>query len=397
MKPTPITAAFSRKALHCLLAMCGLFAAKTTWAADAATVDAATALHSIRQGDLFGLIDAKGRVVLAPEFTEIIFGQPLILVRKGQRTAYLDASGRMVVPSQEAWTLPYAEGLMPAMGKDAQGRTRWGYVDSSGKWAITAAYDSAGAFSGGLAVVGLDDAWGVPKYGAINRDGKLVLPAQHDKLLPAACGLVRSENKQRTHRVFDASGRDITPAKIDFVGLPADGMVRVWAGRQQGFMTLAGALSVSPRFAQAGDFSEGRARVWVDGKYGYIDRQGQLVVPAQYDTAEDFSDGLALVKQEGRILFIDHQGRVQLQFHPQPQLQPQQQAQVERAWSFSEGLAVVKVGNQHGYIDKHGKVVIEPQFSFARPFSRGLAYVGLGRSSGYIRPDGQTVWRSAIP
>ena len=121
MKSTPTTAAFGRKALHCLLAMCGLFAAKATWAADATTADAATALYSIREGDLFGLIDAKGRVVLAPEFTEIIFGQPLTLVRKGQRTAYLDASGRMVVPPQEAWTLPYAEGLMPAMGKDAQG------------------------------------------------------------------------------------------------------------------------------------------------------------------------------------------------------------------------------------------------------------------------------------
>ena len=72
MKPTPTTAAFGRKALHCLLAMCGLFAAKATWAADAANVDAATALHSIREGDLFGLIDAKGRVVLAPEFIEFL-------------------------------------------------------------------------------------------------------------------------------------------------------------------------------------------------------------------------------------------------------------------------------------------------------------------------------------
>ena len=157
--------------------------------------------------------------------------------------------------------LPYAEGLMPALGKDAQGRARWGYVDGAGAWAVQPAYEDAGAFSGGVAVVGLEDAWGVLKVGAINRAGKLVLAAQHDKLLPATSGLVRSESQQRTHRVFDASGRDITPAKIDFVGIPADGMVRVWAGRQQGFMTLAGELSVPPRFAQAGDFSEGRARV----------------------------------------------------------------------------------------------------------------------------------------
>ena len=122
--------------------------------------------------------------------------------------------------------------------------------------------------------------------------------------------------------------------------------------------------------------------------FGLIDAKGR-VVPAQYDSAEDFSDGLALVTQDGRSLFIDKQGRVQLQLQMQPP--------VDRAWSFSEGLAAVKVGALHGYIDKRGTLVIEPQFSFARPFSRGLAYVGLGRSSSYITADGQAVWRSATP
>ena len=150
--------------------------AKAPQAADAPAAQAAmqtarhtaAALYAIREGDLFGLIDAKGRMVLPPEFSEIIIGQPLTLVRKGQRTAYLDGTGRMVVQPQEAWTLPYAEGLMPALGKDAQGRARWGYMDGAGALAVQPAYDDAGAFSGGVAVVGLDDAWGVPKYGAIS-------------------------------------------------------------------------------------------------------------------------------------------------------------------------------------------------------------------------------------
>ena len=40
-----------------------------------------------------------------------------------------------------------------------------------------------------------------------------------------------------------------------------------------------------------------------------------------------------------------------------------------------------------------GRMVIEPQYSFARPFHQGLAYVGQGRASAYIRSDGQAVWR----
>jgi hypothetical protein len=46
-------------------------------------------LFPIRQGDLHGLIDGRGRVVLAPEFTDLLQGDPLILAL--QRSA-ADAS-----------------------------------------------------------------------------------------------------------------------------------------------------------------------------------------------------------------------------------------------------------------------------------------------------------------
>lgn len=339
-------------------------------------------LFPIRHGDLHGLIDASGRVVLPPEFDDVKLGEPLVMVRKAARTAYFDGGGRMVVQPQEAWTQPFAEGLVPVAAKNAQGQWRWGYADPAGTMVIAPQFDSAGPFAGGLAVVAVADAWGAARYGAIDRSGKLVVPAVHGKLLAPAAGLVRSESKERTHRVFDVRGRDITPEKVDFVGIPSDGLVRVWSGRAQGFMTLAGEVRVAPAFEQASDFKEGRARVWIAGKYGYIDPQGKLVVPAVYEAAEDFSDGLALVKQGGKSLFIDPQGQVVLQ------------PQADRAWSFSGGLAVVKVGTKHGYIDKRGQTVIEPQFSFARPFHNGLAYVGSGRESGYIKVDGRFVWKS---
>lgn len=342
-------------------------------------------LFPIRQGDLHGLINLEGQVVLPAEYTELRLGQPLIMLRKGYRTAYADGAGQLVIEPQDELSLPFAEGLVPMRGQDRAGKPRWGYADARRQWVIAAAFDEAQPFVDGLAVVGLADAWGAMKYGAIDRSGQLVVPARHDKLLSPGGGLVRAETRQgpdRSHRVFDSRGRDITPAGVDFVGITSDGMVRVWAGRQQGFMTATGQLVVPPRYAQASDFKEGLARVWVDGKYGYIDKTGALVIPARYETAEDFSDGLALVKDQGRSLFLDRQGQVVLQ------------SEAERVWPFSQGLAVVKVGGKHGYIDKRGRMVIEPQFSFARPFGNGLAFVGQGRMSGYIRPDGRFVWRS---
>lgn len=358
----------------------------TAFAAPPADADALPPLFPIRQGDLHGLIDAQGRPVLAPEYSELKLGQPYVMLRKGHRTAYADGSGRLVIEPQDELAQPFAEGRVPMRGQDAAGKLKWGYADAQRRFVIAPAFDEAQGFADGLAVVGVADAWGTLKYGVIDRGGKLVVPAVHDKLLPPGGGLVRAESRERTHRVFDAQGRDVTPPGVDFVGIASDGMVRVWSGRAQGFMTTTGELVVPPRYQQASDFKEGFARVWVDGKYGYIDKRGTLVVPARYDTAEDFSDGLGLVKEDGQAKFVDGRGRVVLALSAVPQ--------ADRVWPFSQGLAAVKVGQQHGFIDKQGRTVIAPQFSFVRAFHDGLAFVGQGRMTGYIRPDGQFVWRS---
>lgn len=372
--------------LAALLACLGL--AQISWTAQAqATAPPAgePALFPIRQGDRFGLVDAQGQVLLPIEYDEVAPGDPLWRVRKGARTGYVDGAGRLAVPPQEAWTQPFREGLVPApqpVQQEGRGSSwRWGYARPDGSFAIAARFDEAGPFTGGLAVVAVADAWGERRYGAINRQGEWVLPAVHERLLPTGGGLVRSETRQRQHRVFDARGRDITPPGVDFVGVPSEGFVRVWAGRKQGFMRLDGTLCVAPTYDQAGDMHEGLARVWVDGHWGYVDATGAMRVPPRYEAAEDFADGLALVRLQGRPLFIDTRGRTA--FEPPG----------ERAASFSQGLAAVMKDRLWGYVDTRGQWVIAPQFRVARPFQRGLAYVGFGRESGYVRADGQVVWR----
>lgn len=360
----------------------------------AAAAPAAVALLPIRDGELHGLIDAQGRVVLPAEFDDIQPGEPLILARKGMRHAYFDAAGQMVVAPQEAWTQRFAEGLVAAPSRESQGGRppRWGYADARQQWVIQPAWQQAEPFVDGLAIVGLEDAWGRMKYGAIDRSGKLVVPAVHDKLLATGGGLVRSESGHggspaRTHRVFDARGQDLTPPGVDFVGLAADGMVRIWAGRRQGYMSTSGRLLVPPQYEQASDFREGRARVWLAGKFGFIDKSGQLLVPARWDAAEDFSDGLALVSEGGRQHFIDPRGQVVL-------TPPAE----HRVGSFSHGRATLRAGRLYGFIDKSGSTVIEPQFSYARSFAHGLAFVSLpstgGGGSAYVDAKGRIVWRS---
>ena len=371
--------------LAALLACLGLAQLPVPALAQALAPQAAEpALFPIRQGDRFGLINAQGQVVLPIEYDEVAAGDPLWLVRKGSRIGYVDGTGRLAVPPQEAWTQPFREGLVPAPHPPQDGRGgawRWGYARPDGSLAIAARFDEAGPFVGGLAVVSVADAWGERKYGAIDRHGELVLPAAHERLVPLGAGLLRSETRQRGHRVFDARGRDITPPGVDFVGMPSEGFVRVWAGRKQGFMRLDGTLCIAPSYEQAADMHGGLARAWVDGRWGYVDATGAWRVPPRYEGAEDFADGLALVRLEGKPLYIDTRGRAVFE------------APGERAASFSEGRAAVLKDKLWGYVDTRGQWVIAPQFRVARPFQRGLASVSFGRESAYVRADGQVVWR----
>ena len=75
--------------------------------------------------------------------------------------------------------------------------------------------------------------------------------------------------------MIDATGADVTPAGIDFVGIASEGLYRVWSGRKQGYMDGAGRVVITPQFDQAREFSDGLAAVWVAGKYGYVNRQAR--------------------------------------------------------------------------------------------------------------------------
>ena len=345
--------------------------------------EGAPPLYPIRKGDLHGLIDRQGKVLLPAEFFKITLGDPLILVRKDNRTAFFDYLGKMRIEPQNAIRGPFRNGLAPSALADAPNKKRWGYVNGENRAVIAAAYDSAEPFSDGLAVVGLLDAWGKLKFGAIERTGKLVLAAEHDKLLNPSGGTVRTEQREQKPRIFDSAGKDITPPQIDFIGVAAEGMVRVWSARAHGFMTVQGVLTIAPRFENANEFSEGLARVRQEGKYGFIDKIGKFAVEPRWSAAESFSDGLALVREVagGPQMFIDKSGNVALR------------PQAERVSSFTEGLAVVRNGNKYGYMDKKGGLALEARFDFAAPFHQGLAYVNLGREAAYITPQGAEVWR----
>ena len=44
----------------------------------------------------------------------------------------MDATGKFVIPPQDAAREPFSEGLTPAAGRDDAGKYAWGYIDRTG-------------------------------------------------------------------------------------------------------------------------------------------------------------------------------------------------------------------------------------------------------------------------
>ncbi len=115
-----------------------------------------TRLRVFRKGDFMGLQDAKGNVVLAPEYHSIEYdagGDWYRLerrLRSGPVFGYADAGGKMVIP------VNYREmGLLKDGLIRARNDAGWGYLNRSGQTVIPFRYAYASDFVRGSAEVGL--------------------------------------------------------------------------------------------------------------------------------------------------------------------------------------------------------------------------------------------------
>ena len=98
----------------------------------------------------------------------------LVLVRQGLLYGYVNAKGEQVISAQFEEARSFTEGLA-AVKKD----DKWGYINTSGAYVIPAQFAEAHEFGewgyNGMARVNINGKWGV-----INKTGKYVVAAQYD-------------------------------------------------------------------------------------------------------------------------------------------------------------------------------------------------------------------------
>jgi hypothetical protein len=277
--------------------------------------DKADILFPVRVEGHYAYMDRTGKVVLpgpfagASRFSE---GLAAVQLKKAEKVGYIDTTGKMVIPLQFDLADPFSEGMAAVMQDH-----KWGYIDKTGKIVIPFSFAAAEAFVNGRAAV---EAGPTVQYGFINTKGEYASKDRYEFALPYREGLAA---------------------------------VRAFAERFK-FIDLDGKVVIQPQFVAGGEFAEGLAPVQAQApegvRWGFVDKQGKLAIPAQYTNASMFSSGLAPVQvMSGKWGFVNAQNTMVIA------------PQWDQAGSFNGGLAQVWEGTKFGYIGTDGKYVWQVQ------------------------------------
>ena len=214
------------------------------------------------------------------------------------------------------------------------------------------------------------DGFGGP-WGYLDEELNLLIEPQFEYATEFDSGIaVVQDGDEGPHFIIDRTGEHIARIEADGVRNPSDGMIAFNLGRTGGYYDYHGNRRLQG-YTNTWDFSEGKAFVTRNGEGYFIDRDGtRLFPPLTLDRGYEFHDGLAVVRvkppnsSETRYGMIDESGAWVID------------PRYSFLGEFSEGIAVAGFGEKsYGYIDREERIVIEPQFTAARPFRNATAFV----------------------
>ena len=413
-----------------------------------------TILYKIIQNGKYGFIDAKGKIVISPQFDyvkdfsesiaafnlggsvqnsgslSVIFNDIMITVYGG-KWGFINEVGNYVVNPQFDDVQSFSEGLatvsvggspitfggsqIPATIGGVEG-SKWGFIDKKGNYIVNPQFDDVWTgFEHGVALVnlgmklyGMRDGKVVAgekgKWGLIDKTGKYILNPQFDEVRNLNGGLFAFAVGNK-FGIIDKNGKYVASPKYDEIEKFSEDVAAVKIGHKWGFISSEGQYIVDPQFDQVHSYKEGLAAVCVGGKlqvygdtyggkWGFIDKKGNYIVNSQFDDVHYIADGLVGVNIGGRTdkkyAFIIKGGKWGIIDLDGKYIVDP--IYDDSCYTFEEGLCNVKRGEKWGYIDKTGEMVITPEFDNAEPFKNNLAAVMLGDEWGYIDKTGQYVW-----
>jgi len=340
-------------------------------------------LAEVQKDSLWGYIDFSGNIVVEPQFNEIYgFAHGLAPVRKDSLWGYIDTTGRVVVEPQFNGTYAFRCGLAPIQKGKLQG-----YIDTTGHVLITPQFDFVYSFKNNIAWVKKNALWGL-----LGTTGDFLIEPQYREITPFANGLMAVQ-KDSLWGFIDSLGHILLEPEFDEVPkcgeawstatvrgtgkytnlyCQSDMKIKIQSafipirkGNQLGLVDKTGQVVLPIHFSRIEAFEDGFAGVEQSKKKGLIDLQFNLVLPCEYSDLRRVSVHNYMTENNGRYGLFNHKYKV---FIP---------AEYEKLGLPGEefGWLRAKKNGKWGWVDQHGAVKIPFRYDASRPFKNGKAWV----------------------
>ena len=275
---------------------------------------------------------------------ELPVSEGMLPVQIGEKTGFVDRTGKLVVPAEFGYAWAFENGLSAAE-RDGQ----HGYIDKTGAFVVMAppGYDDLSGFMSDVAVVGKEG-----KFGLIDKTGKIVLEPKFTALYADGDVLIALEND--ASGIVDRAGNWVSKPEFDSIGLFSKGLAPAQKGEKWGFIDTCGNWKIEAKYDNVVGFEAGPARVKSGEKWGLIDMSGAEIYPP---TATYIGEG---------------------------------------AWT--DGLISFSLDDtKYGLIDTTGKVVIEPKYDSVEPRGGGVLLSYTGEEEKLLKLDGSEIKIAPAP
>lgn len=358
----------------------------------------------------FGVINADGREVIAPEYNYFkVFSDDLFVAIKDGKQGIISKTGKVMLPviydfvdTTKSRGQYFEEHAIIQTGNSFDS-FKQGLVNSQGQIVIAPKYrfiDSANDINKQLLSVGVKvgDSTDDIKYGLVTYSDQIIVPLVYDAPIRFNGKWAKICKDQRCNFI-NTKGELLLRYWVDQyeVGNFSESMALVKQDGRFGYINESGEIAIPFIYSKAKDFEQGRAIVVYDDEnltvapgidevaqvntYGVIDQDNRVIVPFEYQWITRVKPNLFYVQNSDGFSFVDYDGNLAT---------TKKFDEVVPISLYNELVAIKKEG-KWGFINKNFETVVPFEYDKAVEFEDDLAAVKKGDKFGFIDKTGEIV------
>jgi WG containing repeat len=307
----------------------------------------------------YGLINAKGKLVVEPKYNEIFTSDNGNWYFPFVQNATAESENEHSNSDNEFDVLE--ETKQPALSG------KYGIVDSAGKVIAAPVYEQQPVFGDGMFRIYKNG-----KYGFCDAGGKEIVAPQYDYATPFRDGFT-TVTKGNATIIIDKTGKQTGTLQttVSEAFKVSCGRIRFRAADgRYGYADVTGKVIIEPQFQAADDYVFNRAIVEQNGRYGLIDRNGKFVSQPEWVFIYSLGDGYFHVKELSKNASAD---------------------------TLQQVLSYLRNGQDNagagGVIDTNGRRILPVVFDEIYHLQPGYFTVEAGGMSGCYRTDGSLIYK----